>query len=146
MNRTQEIASRAPKVLIVDDDPTVAKFLDDRCAAIGLNVQVASNGLEALVKIRRDPPDVLIADVRMPELDGLSLSWTLLEPGRRPIDVIVVSGYLDDETIERCESFGALYAHKGPELWHTIRGAITSMFPHMSVEVDGPVLSRLRVS
>jgi CheY-like chemotaxis protein len=131
MSMTRDIAIRAPKVLIVDDDPTVAKFLDDRCAAIGLSVQVASNGLEALVKIRRDPPDVLIADVRMPELDGLSLSWTLLQPGRPPINVIVVSGYADDETIEHCESFGAVYAHKRPELWHTIHDAITAMFPHI---------------
>lgn len=118
-----------PKAMIVDDDPAVVAFLRSRCIAMGLEVQVASNGVQALMLARRDPPDVLIVDVRMPELDGLSLCARILEPNRKGIDVIVMSGAPEDETFERCQSFGATYARKGPELWSTVRATLSKMFP-----------------
>jgi CheY-like chemotaxis protein len=125
------------KALIVDDDPVVVKFLRDRCVRMGLEVQEASNGLQALVMARRDPPDVLIVDVHLPELDGLSLCSTLLRPNRKGIDVIVVSGYSESETAQRCESFGATYATKGPQLWTTVRSALKQIFPGMTVDIPG---------
>jgi CheY-like chemotaxis protein len=105
---------KRPKAMIVDDDPAVVAFLRSRCIAMGLDVQEASNGVQALMLARRDPPDVLIVDVRMPELDGLSVCARMLEPSRKGIDVIVISGTSEDEAFERCQSFGATYARKGP--------------------------------
>jgi CheY-like chemotaxis protein len=138
MSNASAVSKKPPKALIVDDDPAVVQFLRKRCAAMGLEVQEASNGLQALVMVKRDPPDVLIIDVRMPELDGLSLCSTLLQPDRKSIDVIVVSGSAELETQERCEGLGATYAFKGPELWNTVRAAIKRIFPGIDVDVREP--------
>jgi CheY-like chemotaxis protein len=138
MSNASTVSKKPPKALIVDDDPAVVQFLRKRCAAMGLDVQEATNGLQALVMVKRDPPDVLIVDVRMPELDGLSLCSTLLQPDRKGIDVIVVSGSTEFETQERCEGLGATYAFKGPELWTTVRAAIKRIFPGIDVDIREP--------
>ena len=99
-----DVVAKIPKALIVDDDPAVVDFLRARFIKMGFEVREASIGLQALVMAWRDRPDVLIVDVNIPDLDGLSLSSTLLGPGNKPLDVIVVSGLSKSETIERCES------------------------------------------
>ena len=130
-----EANRRQPRVLIVDDDPAALKFLTDRCAKMGMAVQTASNGLQALIIARRTRPDALIVDVHMPELDGLSLCSRLLEPNQPGIDVIVVSGYSDADCSDRCDSLGAAFVRKGPALWSSIQICLHEMFPGMSVEV-----------
>ena len=84
--------------------------------------------------VLRGREDVAIVDVRMPELDGLTLCSTLLQPDRKSIDVIVVSGSAELETQERCEGLGATYAFKGPELWNTVKAAIDRIFPGIDVD------------
>jgi CheY-like chemotaxis protein len=61
-----------------------------------------------------------------------------LQPDRKSIDVIVVSGSAELETQERCEGLGATYAFKGPELWNTVRAAIKRIFPGIDVDVREP--------
>jgi CheY-like chemotaxis protein len=120
-----------PKLLIADDDPSVVKFLADRCTKMGFEVQTATTGLQALVMARRSAPDVMIADVNMPELDGLSLSVHLLDSRGKPLEVIVITGKSSEETIERCDSFGATYVHKGPRLWNAVQSALGELFPDL---------------
>ena len=62
-----------PRMLIVDDDPSMLRLIADHCARIGFDVETAANGIQALVKAKRVKPDVLIIDVNMPEVDGLSV-------------------------------------------------------------------------
>ena len=134
MSETPQADRRAPKVLIVDDDPAAVKFLTDRCRKMGLAVQTATNGLQALIMARQNPPDALIVDVHMPELDGLSLCSRMLDPAHIGMDVIVMSGYSDSGTEERCDSFGATYVSKGPELWAKVDAALHEIFPGMTIE------------
>ncbi len=130
MSDILEARNRVPKVLIADDDPGIVKFLADRCADMGFEVQTATNGLQAMIIARRSPPDVLIVDVNMPEVDGLSVCLHLLSPGGS-FDVIVVTGSSNPETVERCKSLGAYYARKGPDLWDSVRSALTNIFHNM---------------
>lgn len=127
---------KPPVALIVDDDPTVVKFLRDRCVKMGVEVRQASNGLQALIMARRDPPDVLIVDLHLPELDGLSLCSRLVQPDQAAIDVIAVSGYSSPEIYERCDSLGIIYAPKGPALWATVQSSLNRIFPHTSVTIE----------
>jgi CheY-like chemotaxis protein len=131
---SSEARTRRPRVLIVDDDPAALKFLTDRCHKMGVEVQTAANGLQALIMARRTRPDALIVDVHMPELDGLSLSSRLLEPNQPAIDVIVVSGRSDAESLDRADSLGAAFVRKGPALWTSIQSHFNEIFPGMSVE------------
>src|SRR5512132_3789794 len=60
-------------VLLVEDDVRVAEVLADGLEADGHTVEVAANGLLALAKIETHTYDVIISDLRMPELDGRGL-------------------------------------------------------------------------
>ncbi|WP_022721580.1 response regulator [Rhodopseudomonas sp. B29] len=122
----------ARKILIADDDPAVLGALSARCRRMGFEVDTATNGMQMLLKARRTSPDVMIVDVNMPQLDGLTASFHLLEPGGPPMDVIVVTGCQDQETIERCEAMGMFYASKQAEFWRSVGRALTEIFPQMA--------------
>ncbi len=74
-------------VLLVDDDPAVAKVLGALLGQAGLTVHTASNGQEALALLGRKPIDVVVSDVRMPGMGGMEL---LAEVGRSWPDVPVI--------------------------------------------------------
>jgi CheY-like chemotaxis protein len=121
-----------PKVLIADDDPSIVRLLADHCARMGFDVDTASNGIQALLKAGRVKPDILVIDVNMPEVDGLSVCAHLLDPARAPVNVIVITGSRDGETLERCEGFGAHYVRKGPDFWADLEDALAEISPHMA--------------
>jgi CheY-like chemotaxis protein len=62
----------AARVLVVEDDAATRLLLQKQLAAKGFAVAVATNGLEGLVELERSPPDVILCDLHMPELDGIS--------------------------------------------------------------------------
>jgi CheY-like chemotaxis protein len=120
-----------PRILIADDDPSIVRLLADHCARMGFDVDTASNGIQALLKASRTKPDTLVIDVNMPEVDGLSVCAHLLDPDRAPINVIVMTGSRNPDTLERCEGFGAFYARKGPKFWQDLEAALTEIHPRM---------------
>jgi CheY-like chemotaxis protein len=61
-------------ILVVDDDHDVAKVLADLLTEEGYRVRCAGDGQAALRAIARDPPDLVLADVEMPHLDGVTLA------------------------------------------------------------------------
>jgi CheY-like chemotaxis protein len=125
-------SEEAPRMLIADDDPSVLRLLADHCARMGFDVETASNGIQALLKAGRVKPDILVIDVNMPEVDGLSVCTHLLGPDRAPINVIVITGSRDPDTLERCEGFGAHYARKGPNFWNDLEAALAEIHPRMA--------------
>ncbi|HEX8439791.1 sigma-54 dependent transcriptional regulator [Archangium sp.] len=74
-------------VLLVDDDPAVAKVLGALLGQAGLTVHTATQGQEALALLARKPIDVVVSDVRMPGMSGMEL---LAEVGRSWPDVPVI--------------------------------------------------------
>jgi CheY-like chemotaxis protein len=128
-------AATAPKMLIADDDPSIVRLLAERCSRMGFTVVTAANGVQALVKASRSSPDILVIDVNMPEVDGLSVCAHLLDPDRKPLNVIVMTGGRSSETMERCEGFGAFYAHKGARFWSDLGAALTDIFPEMAAGI-----------
>jgi two-component system response regulator AtoC len=74
-------------VLLVDDDPAVAKVLGALLGQAGLTVHTATQGQEALALLGRKPIDVVVSDVRMPGMSGMEL---LAEVGRSWPDVPVI--------------------------------------------------------
>lgn len=126
----------APKMLIADDDPAIVQLLADRCLKMGFKVETASNGLQLLIKARMGHPDIMIVDVNMPELDGISVCTRLLDPGSKPVEIVVVTGSADKETEERCESLGMFYGRKGPEFWKTIEAALAEIYPNMAGKIE----------
>jgi CheY-like chemotaxis protein len=129
--------NKRPRMLIADDDPAIVRMLADRCAGLGFEVETATNGLQALIKANRSHPDIMIIDVNMPEADGLTVCARLLDSSKKSLNVVVVTGSRETETIERCHGFGAFYVRKGPEFWNSLGNALTETFPGMAGKLKG---------
>jgi PAS domain S-box-containing protein len=81
----------AARVLVADDNRDLRSYLVRLLAPIG-EVETAANGAEALAAIRRRPPDLLVADMMMPGMDGLGLLRELRrEPATQELPVIMLS-------------------------------------------------------
>lgn len=65
------------KILIVEDDVNSRIYLERALLTQGYLVESAVNGLKALEKIKESPPDLIISDIMMPEMDGFELCKTL---------------------------------------------------------------------
>jgi len=116
---------RGKTVLIADDDADFLTVLAQRCKALGLNVQVATDGLGAIATLAREEPDLLILDIDMPAVGGMGVAQKLLgDPTLRPIPVIFCTGQSDPATIERCKALGAHYVTKGADAWPTLKTII----------------------
>jgi CheY-like chemotaxis protein/PAS domain-containing protein len=60
----------AQRILVVEDSPTQAELIRLLLEGVGYQVDLAANGREGLEKVHTDPPDLIISDVMMPEMDG----------------------------------------------------------------------------
>src|SRR6202022_4672983 len=97
----------APQILIADDDPCVLRAVADRCTRMGFDVETATSGLQALIKASQHQPDVLVIDVHMPEVDGLSVLAYLLDIAKKSLHVMVVTGHPGQELVEKSEGLNA---------------------------------------
>ena len=59
------------KILIVDDEPDVIEFLSYNFRKNGYEVEGAINGMEGITKVKSFGPDLIIADIMMPDMDGI---------------------------------------------------------------------------
>ncbi len=95
-------APRQHRVLIVDDDVDIARFLELNLAAEGFDVVVAHNGAEGFKVAREHNPDLAILDLMMPEVDGLELTRRLrADPmlGLVPIIMLTAKGLTVDKVV-----------------------------------------------
>jgi two-component system, OmpR family, response regulator MprA len=84
-------------VLVVEDDPHVVTLLRELLRHEGYDVEVATDGLVGLLKLRTAVVDAVLLDVMMPDVDGTRLLRQLLEEhgGQLPLPVLVVTGSPD---------------------------------------------------
>jgi DNA-binding response OmpR family regulator len=83
------VAETAPRILLVDDDPNLLTFLADQLREDGFRVTTARDGMEAVARLASGWPDLLVIDMMMPRMDGLTLARQVKE--RADLPVIVVS-------------------------------------------------------
>jgi len=73
-------------ILIVDDDKNLRRLYKKELETEGYRITLAANGNEALATVSAELPDLVVMDIRMPELDGLeAMARILREHGRVPI-------------------------------------------------------------
>jgi DNA-binding response OmpR family regulator len=80
------------KILLVDDDIHIQRLLRDELEEDGYQIMTASNGKEALSLINRQNPDLIILDLRMPELSGLD-TMEFISKLKYKVPVIIFSAY-----------------------------------------------------
>ena len=76
--------SKEGRVLVVDDDEPIARMMAEFLAEHGFEADWAGGGRAALGKIKSDPPDVIVLDLRMPDLDGRALLAAVRALGLAP--------------------------------------------------------------
>ena len=119
---------RTKSVLIADDDAMLVRVLTVRCRHLGLEVRQASDAMQALVMIHKDPPDLIIMDVSMPAGDGLSACKMLASDSRlQEIPVIILTGRSDEQIREQVGGMGAHYVLKSPDCWQEIKPLLSRL-------------------
>jgi CheY-like chemotaxis protein len=82
-------------VLVVDDEPDWRTIIGDWFGGQGSNVLIAENGAEALALIRTNHVDVIVSDVRMPVMDGITLLRNIRASESYKPSVMFISGFSD---------------------------------------------------
>jgi diguanylate cyclase (GGDEF)-like protein len=80
----------AEHILVVDDDPDVARFVEVNLRSAGYNVTVASNGEEAMERALELRPDLVLLDVMMPKMDGFEVAQRLRRDSRTSSSSIIM--------------------------------------------------------
>jgi DNA-binding NtrC family response regulator len=94
------------RILVVDDEEIVLKSCQRILAGRDYEVDVESDGLQALERINQDYYEVLVLDIKMPRIDGLEILQRVKE-GHPDIDVIMITGLHDIESAVKAMKLGA---------------------------------------
>lgn len=91
--------AKSGNVLIVDDEPLFRDLLSRFLKLAGHNPRMVANGREALAAIAADPPDLILLDAQMPEIDGFQVAkWLKRDPVTRQIPIIMVTALQDADS------------------------------------------------
>ena len=97
-----------PLVLVVDDDPGVRQVVRANLEAEGYAVREAGSADEGLASLEEEPPDLLLLDVMMPEVDGWEMLRRVQERfGVGAIPVLVFSGTVEERSVSDAAARGA---------------------------------------
>lgn len=96
------------RILLVDDSRVSRELIKVYLIARDVELREAADGVEALGIIGADPPDLVLADLRMPRLDGFGLCQALqAHPFLRHVPVIILTSNRDAEAEKRLLTIGA---------------------------------------
>ena len=127
-----------PSILVIDDDVSICETLELYLTEEGYTVDTAQNGTEGLNKYVRNPADVVILDIRLPDVDGFTVLEDLREDNEN-VKVIMITAFHDMETTINAMKGGAFdYIHKPvnvDELDMAIKKALKSL--EMEKKIEG---------
>jgi DNA-binding response OmpR family regulator len=97
-------------ILVIEDDPSVRTLLQKSLAARGYRITVANDGLEGLKLLETQTPDLIIADIMMPRLDGMTFVKAIKNhSSTKPIPVIFLTAKNDPRTMIEGINVGAKF-------------------------------------
>lgn len=99
--------SNMPHILVVDDEPDIRHLLQEILEDEGYDVAVAENGESARQAYHQNQPDLVLLDIWMPDVDGITLLKEWAENGSLPMPVIMLSGHGTVETAVEATRLGA---------------------------------------
>ncbi len=93
-------------ILVVDDDPLIRKTLSSHLSKEGFEVTLAEDGEEGLRKFEESPVELVILDIRLPDMDGLEVLWKIREKSENA-QIIIMTAYDDMKTTVEAIKLGA---------------------------------------
>src|SRR5215467_6167010 len=91
-------AQARPRLLVVEDDPNIVELLSASLRFAGFDVAAVTNGAEAVSSARVTPPDLVVLDVMLPDLDGFEVIRRMREGGvRTPVVFLTARDSTDDK-------------------------------------------------
>src|ERR1019366_5528719 len=94
-------------VLVADDSPTARELVRETLTEFASNIEEAADGREALRKIREAPPDLVLLDIQMPELDGFGVLREIRQdPALRHLRVVALTAFAMQGDRERALEAG----------------------------------------
>ncbi len=103
------------KILLIDDDPAIRKFMLRALQLVGYRVFDAENGNQGLEQLRRVKPDLVILDMNMPGMNGLEFLKIMRNDNYTTTPVLLLSGTTDMDLITRSYDLGVYDFIKKPE-------------------------------
>ena len=91
------------RVLIVDDDPDIVRLVGYNLKQAGFHVDTAATGREALEAVRNNPPDLVVLDVMLPDIDGMEVCRTLRQQTAHRVPILMLTAR--GEEIDRVVGF-----------------------------------------
>jgi len=112
--------SQAPTLLLADGSLTIRRVIELTFADAGIRVVTVADGREAIERIQREPPDIVLADVGMPERDGYDVATFVKQtPSLSHIPVLLLAGALepvDENKARECGADGVLVKPFDPQV------------------------------
>lgn len=133
------------RILLVDDDPSLLRLMSIRLSSEGYEVFSAHGGTEALQAIKNQHFDLVLSDLRMPDLDGLSLFKRFLELGKEtPVILMTAHGTIDDAIAATREGVTGFLTKPidHDELRKTLKEAIAASKPPESESWASDIITR----
>lgn len=97
-------------ILVIEDDPSVRLLLEKSLSAKGYSVSVCEDGLEGLTRLETMRPDLIICDIMMPRLDGMTFVKAIKNHEHtKPIPVIFLTAKNDPRTMIEGINLGARF-------------------------------------
>ena len=95
------------KILVVDDERGIRESLDIFLSDEGHAIDTAANGREAILLLKKHQYDLVLTDVRMPDMNGIVLMKEIKEKMHQPIPVIVLTNLEGTKDVEKALDLGA---------------------------------------
>lgn len=104
------MAENKKTILLVDDDPLINRMYYVKLSADGYDVEVAANGEEALIAVRKHKPDLILLDLMMPKMNGVETLKELKKDDKTKDIKILILTNLEDKggNLEKAKEMGAL--------------------------------------
>lgn len=95
------------KILIVEDEPMVAKALSIRLESAGYQAEIAYDAATALMQFRKHEPDMVLLDINLPAGDGFKVAERIFEQSPAILPIIFITASKDPQLLEKARDMGA---------------------------------------
>jgi len=97
-------------ILLVDDDPLINRMYQVRLSQDGYDIEIAANGEEALIAVRKHKPNLILLDLMMPKMNGIEVLKELKKDDKtKDIKILILTNLEDkDGNLEKVKEMGAI--------------------------------------